>query len=184
MIAFVLDVDGVVSPVHGVTAWGDDVDGGPAIGQVLVSPTLNAALDAIGSQPSVLPVWLTSWDPEMRAGMRFPGKAWADIGGPAISQLDPAAGWWKWILLDSWLDRHPAVDALVWCDDHLDQAFSDDVLNGPNPTRKTTASASLAHRGIRKLLIRPDATVGLTPHDIRVKSSGVVYEGMNPSVVV
>ena len=165
MIAFVLDVDGVVSPVHGASAWGDDIDVGGAIGQVLVSPTLNAALDAIGSQEAVLPVWLTSWDRDMRAGMLFPGAAWADIDRPATARPDQAGGWWKWVLLDSWLDRHPAIDAVVWCDDHLNRGLSDDDPSAQ--TREAIAWGSLARRGIRTLLICPDPTVGLTPNDVR-----------------
>lgn len=167
VIAFVLDVDGVVSPVDGATAWADDVDAGHLIGQVLVSPTLNAALDGIGNNSAVLPVWLTSWDREMRAGMRFPGAAWADIDAPAGSQPDQAASWWKWVLLDSWLERNPAINAVVWCDDHLDRPFTDDDPSDQSSTREAIASARLAQRGIRALLIRPDTTVGLTPNDVQ-----------------
>ena len=43
--ALVMDVDGVVAPVHGKTAWGDDVVAGRLFGPVLVSPTLCARLD-------------------------------------------------------------------------------------------------------------------------------------------
>ena len=57
--ALIVDVDGVVSPVHGATAWGDDVDGG--MRHTPVSPLLNGRLDALGDRPDVLPMWLTSW---------------------------------------------------------------------------------------------------------------------------
>jgi hypothetical protein len=76
--ALILDVDGVISPVHGHTAWGDDTIAGTVLGDdVHVSPTMCERLHRLGNHPGVIPVWLTSWTPAMRATMRtFPGRTW------------------------------------------------------------------------------------------------------------
>ena len=73
--ALVMDVDGVVAPVHGTTAWGDDVVGGRLFGPVLVSPTPCARLDVIAAAPDVTGFWLTDRPPEARARMDpLPGR--------------------------------------------------------------------------------------------------------------
>jgi hypothetical protein len=41
--AMIVDVDGVISPVHGLTEWGDDVVAGNVFGPVLV-PRARASL--------------------------------------------------------------------------------------------------------------------------------------------
>lgn len=54
--ALVVDVDGVVSPVSGSTAWGGDVDGygrNRGVGRVPVSPRLNAALGDLADRSEV-----------------------------------------------------------------------------------------------------------------------------------
>ena len=51
--ALVVDVDGVVSPVHGHTAWGDDVVAGHVFGPVRVSPAMCARLDEIAELPNL-----------------------------------------------------------------------------------------------------------------------------------
>lgn len=186
MAALIMDVDGVVSPVKGQTAWGDDVDGGPALGYVPVSPTLNARLDALADRADVTPGWLTSWDTEMRTGMRFPGANWPAIAhanvwsGPPVYDEDAARGragerwrdnaWWKWWALDAWLTDNPAIDTLVWCDDHLRQpffAFNDeyDVERGAL-TRAAVAALDLEPHHVRALLIAPSVDVGLTPRHV------------------
>ena len=52
--AVILDVDGVLSPVHGRTAWHDDVEAGNVFGPVLVSPALCARLERLATLPGVL----------------------------------------------------------------------------------------------------------------------------------
>lgn len=49
--ALVLDVDGVVSPVFGHTAWGDDIVAGHLFGPVFVSPTMCQPLDRLAAHP-------------------------------------------------------------------------------------------------------------------------------------
>ena len=185
--AFIVDVDGVVSPVHGATAWGDDVDGGPGLGDVPVSPTLNARLDTLGRRSDVVAAWLTSWDAKMRSPMRFPGAEWPTVahqwswsGQPVYdgTAARERAGerwtdheWWKWWALDSWLDRHPDIDTVVWCDDHLSLAFFEfhdeyDVEVNGVLTRATYARIELERRGLRALIVAPATNVGLTPDDI------------------
>lgn len=187
-VALVVDVDGVVSPVHGSTVWGDDRSGYPHGGggvfAVPVSPRLNMALNALGARPEVLAAWLTSWDRAMRAGMLFPGQDWPTVAhafawaGPPVFDEQAArerAGvrwdddrWWKWWALDAWLDERPEIDTLVWSDDHLGLPFfsyhdEHDVEEDNAMTRATVAAFDLARRGVRALLLSPATDTALTP---------------------
>jgi hypothetical protein len=151
--ALVMDVDGVVSPVHGKTAWGDDVVAGRLFGPVLVSPTLCARLDEIAAAPDVTGFWLTDWPPEARARMDpFPGRDWASIARPATNPTGQI--WTKWPAMQAWLDDHPEITTLVWCDDHL------------TPSRRATILTRLEERGVRSLLVTPATSVGLTPEHL------------------
>ncbi|WP_265443756.1 hypothetical protein [Flexivirga meconopsidis] len=178
-VALIMDIDGVISPVHGQTAWGDDVDAGPAIGQVLVSPALNSRLDSLAKRPGVVARWLTSWDIEMRSGMTFPGKEWKDIDRAhpeptrPLSDLEIAAApWWKWTSLARWLDQRPDVSAVVWCDDNLENVYLKREREDGQPgalgyrTAGDIARDELSARQIAALLICPSARVGLTPDDV------------------
>ena len=183
-VALIVDVDGVVSPVHGKTGWGDDVTGGPGLGYLPVSPALNHRLDVLADRADVTAAWLTSWDAEMRRGMRFPGAKWTTVAhhdagsGPPTYDEEAArlrAGerwrditWWKWWAIDAWLDEHPEVDTVVWCDDDLGRALfdfcdADDVDDGWALTRGMFASVELERRGLNALLLAPATDVGLTP---------------------
>lgn len=180
-----LDLDGVVSPVKGWTAWGDDVSGyphGEMIHVVAVSPLLNAALEGIAARPEVTAGWLTSWSSRMRAGMNFPGADWppvAELGtpsGPGFFDEDAArrrAGeqwsdhrWWKWWGLRAWLAEHPEVTSVVWCDDDFDRpVWSDD--EGETPlTFGQLDGRELDRLGYRRLLISPATDTGLTPANL------------------
>jgi hypothetical protein len=152
--ALVLDVDGVVSPVHGKTAWGDDVVAGTLFGPVLVSPTLCARLDEItAAAPDLAGFWLTDWFPETRARMdACPGRSWASIARPASTPTGRT--WTKWPAMQAWLDDHPEVTTLVWCDDHLTRS------------RRATIRTRIEERGVRTLLVAPDTSVGLTPQHL------------------
>jgi hypothetical protein len=174
--ALILDVDGVVSPVHGSTAWGDDVVAGQLFGPVLVSPTLCGKLDRLAQQPKVTVRWLTSWSAEMRAALSpFPGRTWPEItSGPD----DPDLGWWKWAALNRWLDDR-SIRRLAWCDDHLTDpdlgALPPRDADRTGATRATDVpagisviQAALAQRGITALLLAPRTSVGLTPHQVDV----------------
>lgn len=82
-IAVVLDVDGVVTPVNGASAWGDDVYAGDVFGPVHVSSSLVTRLDKLHAMPGVQCWWLTSWTSPMRAGMDpFPGPLWPMVADP------------------------------------------------------------------------------------------------------
>ncbi|MEI2715369.1 MAG: hypothetical protein V9G04_19275 [Nocardioides sp.] len=189
--ALVLDVDGVVSPVHGSTAWGDDVDGYGAgrggIGNVPVSPRLNTALDDLARRPGVTAAWLTSWSRQLREGMVFPGRNWPvvahacpDSGPPVFDEgaASRRAGerwrdnrWWKWWALDAWLRERPWIDTVVWCEDHLSRALwdHDNDVDGPRDgalTQGAVAYVELKRRGIHALLISPATDTGLTPGDL------------------
>jgi hypothetical protein len=63
--------------------------------------------------------------------------------------------WWKRAALERWLDLHPEVDSLVWCDDHL-----------ASPVRRASVTRRLELRDVQSLLIAPKTTVGLTPDEI------------------
>jgi hypothetical protein len=109
--ALILDVDGVVSPVHSAgSPWGALVNAGNVFGPVL---------DALARRPGVSCWWLTSWTDQMRLAMDpFPGRAW-----PVVGSLDDQRGvgrsWWKMAAVQAWVARHPTVRSVAWCDDHL-----------------------------------------------------------------
>ncbi|MFC4787373.1 HAD domain-containing protein [Nocardioides sp. MAHUQ-72] len=149
--ALILDVDGVVSPVHGNTAWGDEVIAGHVFGPVAVSPAMCERLDLLGHAADLGCWWLPSWSAEMRARMDpFPGRGW-----PAIAEEPNASTigrtWWKVTAVEAWLDRHPATRALAWCDDQL---------RGGRPS---AVRRRLGDRGLEPLLLSPRTSLGLTP---------------------
>lgn len=151
----IVDVDGVVSPVHPtVSAWGDEVEVGRVFGPVLASATLALRLDALSALPGVECWWLTSWSSEMRAGMHaFPGGDWGTIAEPPTQSA--ARTWWKLDALSEWLPSRPDVKALAWCDDHL---------RGGRPR---AVHRVLAERGVEDvLLLGPQTNVGLTPEHV------------------
>lgn len=159
--ALIVDVDGVVSPVHGRSRWGDDLVAGQLFGPVFVSPALCARLDLLDRAPDLSCCWLTSWSAAMRARMDpFPGRAW-----PVIAEQDdvPVTGraWWKLTALEAWLDCHPEIGALAWCDD--------DIRGGRLPAVRRR----LATRGLASLLLTPRVTVGLTPAHLDVLEAWV-----------
>jgi hypothetical protein len=154
--AVVCDVDGVLSPVHGRSMWGDDVVVGYLFGPVFSSPSLCARMEAIAG-PGVGCWWLTSWDAEMRAAMSpFPGRQWPAIAEGFGSASRPGRRWWKLAALEDWLDRRPGTTRLAWCEDQLRPA-----------ARRAAVRRSLHARGLEDvLLLAPDTAVGLTPHDL------------------
>lgn len=151
----IFDVDGVVSPVHGRTAWGDDVVAGNVFGPVLTSPALCARLDGLTrAVPGLSCWWLTSWTAEMRADMNpFCGRDWPVIAEQPVPA--PRRSWWKLKALDRWLADEPEVAALAWCDDHLRP-----------PARDASVRRRLMRHRIRVLLLAPDPAQGLTPSDL------------------
>ena len=68
--ALIVDIDGVVSPVHGETAWGDDTGAGHAFGPIAVSRAMCARLDALAETDDLSCWWLTS------CGVRSLGRGW------------------------------------------------------------------------------------------------------------
>jgi hypothetical protein len=153
--ALVMDVDGVVSPVHPQElTWGDEVQAGVVFGPVQVSPSLCRRLERLGAMPFVAPAWLTSWNAEMRRGMEpWFGKDWPEVG--SAIQVRSGRVWWKRAALERWLDEHPYIDAVVWCDDHLE-----------SPVRRASITSRLELRGVDSLLIAPKTAVGLTPKQV------------------
>lgn len=147
-----VDVDGVVSPVHPTASpWGDLVRAGEVFGPVLVSPALCARLDALAQTPGVACWWLSSWSSEMRVAMDpFPGREWPAIATPG-DYSGAGRTWWKLAALEAWLAAHPEVRALAWCDDHL---------RGGRPA---AVRRRLAAHGVAAALIAPATSVGLTP---------------------
>ena len=161
--AVIVDVDGVVSPVHpqpGSLPWGDEHAVGNVFGPVLASSKLRRRLDALDRMPDVSCWWLTSWSAEMRGGMRgFPGAHW-----PVIAELDlrpdllatgRRGAWWKLSALEDWLAEHPEIRDVAWCDDHL---------RGGRPA---AVRRRFAARGLNPpLLVAPVTSVGLAPADL------------------
>jgi hypothetical protein len=150
--ALILDIDGVVSPVHPAgSPWGALVSAGNVFGPVLVAPAMCERLDALGRRPGVSCWWLTSWTEEMRRAMDpFPGRAW-----PVVGSLDdhqgPGRSWWKMAAMQEWVAQHPTVRSVAWCDDHL---------RGGRPA---AARRWFASRDVEALLVAPTTSVGLTP---------------------
>lgn len=152
----VVDVDGVVSPVHPTAfTWGDECVVTNVFGPVLVSPTLASRLEALGGHPQVTPIWLTSWPPKMRfaASAPFPGRSW-----PQIDLGHHEVGDGRWAKLDAlchWLEGHHAVyDRVVWIDDHLEHRDID--------VRRRLGASSVAD----VVLIAPLESVGITPSEM------------------
>lgn len=183
-----IDVDGVVSPVHGHTDWGDDVVAGHVFGPVLVSPGLCRRLDRLTARPAVEPVWLTDWDAEMRAAMDpFPGRTWQAIPRPwsdesgAAEALKDNKPWWKLKALLAWLDERPGIRTVVWADDHLarprDLRLRADQVRYCATTRAQAVAQLLVERGIVAHLVAPDTEVGLTRADVRAMEHVVDQAG-------
>ncbi len=155
--ALILDVDGVVSPVHGRTLFGDDVDARHRLLEsILVSPTLSASLDVLGLRQDVHPVWLSTWPADLRQReLQFPGRDWETID-PYLHHIESVrwydqtpAQWPKWRALSHWLTSHPEIRRIAWADDDLDRPGDE-----PNPlTRKDYYSMALSDR-YDTLLIR------------------------------
>jgi len=154
-LAVVMDVDGVVSPVHGKSEFGDDVVAGHLFGPVYVSATVCRDLDQLSAQPGATFVWLTDWRTDMRAAMNpFPGHDWDTTADPDDGRRDAIvrAGdrwgempWWKWWALDVWLDTHPQIRRLVWCDDHLSRTASIEEDEEPRPRPVRTRGGDGGH---------------------------------------
>lgn len=164
-----MDVDGVVSPVHGRTDWGDDVTAGQVFGDVHVSPELCRRLDRLAAMEDVRAIWLTDWDATMRAAMNpFPGCEWSAIERPwGEHEVAPeAGGWWKAAALLDWLATHPRIRSLVWADDHLGKPHDHRLPAGEVSFGATTRADAFTRvfngRGIASHLFAPDTTVGLT----------------------
>lgn len=167
--ALILDVDGVVSPVHGRTLFGDDVDARHRQPEsILVSPTLSASLDMLGLRRDVHPVWLSTWPADLRqAELLFPGREWETIDpyphhieGVRWYDQTPAQ-WPNWRALSHWLSSHPEIRRIAWADDDLDRPGDE-----PNPlTRKDYYFMALSDR-YDTLLIAPRTDRGLTPSDL------------------
>lgn len=161
--AVIVDVDGVVSPVHPVgdrTMWGNEVTAGRVFGPDLVSPALCERLDAIADRPGVQCGWLTSWSEEMRAAMQpFPGRHWPTTADQ--ESVSSGQRWWKLVALEAWLEGHPEIASVCWLDDHL-----------RNPARAASVRRRLALRGVDALLVAPSTQVGLRLEDLaRVEES-------------
>ncbi|GAA1654987.1 hypothetical protein GCM10009679_70380 [Saccharothrix algeriensis] len=149
--ALVLDIDGVVRPASGASPFGGLVEVGFEPRPVLVSAALCTALAELAAAPGIVPVWLTSWLPEVRRSMRppFPGRDWPQL--ELLPTADPG-GWPKWTALNAWLDATPGLTRLAWADDDL--AAADRI-----PSYRDRLSA----RGLDTLLLAPDPADGLTP---------------------
>lgn len=161
----VIDFDGVVSPIRGRTAWGDDVVAGESLGLIVVSPTMCSELNRLADYTNVDALWLTDWSEEARARLNpIPGATWSAIANPETGHSTAMrwAGkrwdllpWWKWWVLDEWLSIRGGITHLAWIDDHLDRRL--------NSAHSYDLGAAIAARGPQPMLMAPDKQVGLTP---------------------
>lgn len=163
-VVVAVDVDGTLSPVHGVTPgpWSDEVVVGDVFGPVHMSPSLARHLEGLAVVPGVQCVWLTSWSPEMRSGMRsFPGSSW-----PSLSPDPPLSGrtWWKLTMLERWVAESnqsadgrgdPRVGSVVWLDD--------DLRHG---ARRGACERRLDQLGVELLMVAPRTAVAVTPREM------------------
>lgn len=162
----VLDVDGVVSPIPGPTAWGDDVVSGHLFGPTITSPRMCNRLDWLVSLSPILQgMWLTDWSPRMRAEMNpLPGRDWPAVADPVVGfdrgrewagDRWQSCTWWKWWALHEWISTHPEIERVVWVDDHL------------RPQRLANFDidfrAEFEDLGVESVLRAPDTATGLTP---------------------
>lgn len=128
---------------------------GAVFGPVIVSPELCARLDALARKADTTCWWLSSWTDEMRQSLRpFPGRDWPDVADASTFRSTSPA-WWKLQALESWLDQHPELTALAWCDDHL------------QGERRARARRALSRRAVTHLLVSPQPSLGLTPTQMR-----------------
>lgn len=165
-----LDVDGVVTPLAGCTAWGDDVPASRSRLRISVSPTMCAHLDEIGRRDDVRPYWLTSWEDDMRAQMDpFPGRHWPSLptsvqGTAGVFRGWPVADvWWKWAVVAKYFQDDP-ISRVVWCDDRFDVPAAPERSS---KTRRSLIESWLSERGIESLILASDPWIGLTPHDLK-----------------
>ena len=152
--ALVLDIDGVVCPAGASSPYGGLAEVGVALRPVRVAPALCAALTELAARPGVVPVWLTSWLPQVRRAMRppFPGRDWAQIEVDAVPDA-----WPKLPALLGWLAGHPHVTRVAWVDDLGGDASADRVRH---------CAAELDRRGIDGLMIAPAAVSGMGPEHL------------------
>lgn len=165
-VLVVVDVDGVVTPVHGTTRWADDVTAGHLFGDVHVSPALVGHLDTLAAVPGVSCLWLTDWSPDLRARMDpFPGRTW-----PALTRdaAPPGArGWWKLTALEEWLtDRLEEAGPGGGKDIFRSVAWLDDDLR--SGSRAAACRRRLGALGVDALLVAPHTNVGITPEEMSV----------------
>ena len=157
--AVICDVDGVISPVWpdvDTLPWRDVATAGNVFGPVLVSGRMGERLDVLHRLPDVSCWWLTSWTSEMRGSMvGFPGPEWPVVKEPDPNWIPKGRAWWKLAAVELWLDTHPEVRHVAWCDD--------DLRGG----RPAAVRRRFASRGLEPpLLIAPATSVGLTPGDV------------------
>lgn len=175
--AVVFDVDGVITPIGGATAWGDDVTIGDPQTGLNLSPSMCAALEQTHNDGHVGCYWLTDWTDAMRQDLDLlPGRSWPTIAdptdGPARAR-DWAAdtwstvSWWKWWALDEWLHQHREVRQVAWIDDRL--RYHHGVADtSPPSVGRTWIGRRRVQAGTDVLLVAPDKRTGLTPGDLRI----------------
>lgn len=172
-----LDVDGVILPVElpehvpamaARSGWDDWTE--HRLGQ-WQSPTMLAAVAAVGALPDVEIHWTTTWSHDAPAELPLPppvGIGWTPAADWDV--LDPdhyyrrsegtgIAAWWKRDAVVAHMAEHPG-DRFVWCDDDIDYARRlGTVLPGDPLLATMLAPADL-------LLVCPDTSTGLTRTDL------------------
>lgn len=178
-IAIVLDIEGVIAPIGGPTAWGDDITVGDPEHGLRLSPSMCAEIDKLDGFPQTGCYWLTDWTDRMRHDRALlPGRTWPAIAdapsGPTRAQewageWWDAVPWWNWWALDEWLSHHPEIRRLVWIDDHLRKHRGLAETDGSPARRAWTIETALrTGAGVDALLLAPDKHTGLRPLDVQV----------------
>lgn len=122
----------------------------------------------------------------------FPGRTWPEL---LSEPNDPDLDWWKWAALCRWLDAHPELSRVAWCDDHLTDADLAELQpphhpaaraadNLDDPYGRAVIYAELARRHIDVRLLAPRTTRGLTPADLAVLAAFLPpSNGPKPAIV-
>lgn len=178
-IAIILDINGVIAPIGGPTAWGDDVTVGDPEHGLQLSPSMCAAVDKLDGFGQAGCYWLTDWtqrvphDRDLLPGRTWSAVADAQAGHPRAQEWAGdwwhALPWWKWWALDEWLSNHAEIRRLAWIDDHLHQHRAP-AQHEVSPARRawTIETALRTGAGVDALLLAPDKHTGLRPLDLQI----------------
>lgn len=152
------DVDGVILPkLNGQVPSGAGEWNSVSMPWQEKSYYRPAILNALRKHPADYKLWLTSWEQGADDAFRDKVGPW-EVLSPDEQQREwwhpGVTDWWKANLLLDWIERHPEVTHVVWCEDELNDPDRVDAAR--------TVYSQLRQYGIRVMAICPQADLGLT----------------------